>query len=138
MGVLSVGLDLVAVSRVDRLLARKGDRALARLLTPEERAYCERQPAPSRHIAARLAAKEAAYKAFQAAGVGKGIGWREVEVVRDGDGRPTIRLHGAARAAARSLGVSSALLSISHTADHAAGVVVLTAGIPTTSVGNSD
>ena len=125
-----MGLDLVAIARVDRLLARKGERALVRLLTPGERAYCERQPAPARHIAARLAAKEAAYKAFRAAGLGKGIGWTELEVSRDGDGLPTLRLHGSAQVAARALGVTAAMLSISHTEDHAACVVILTADNP--------
>jgi holo-[acyl-carrier protein] synthase len=125
MGVLALGLDLVAIERVDRLLARKGERALRRLLTEAERRYCERQAEPTRHIAARLAAKEAAYKAFQSADHARGIGWRELEVTRDANGRPHLVFHGAALVAAGQLSVTTALLSISHTDTHAVAVVVL-------------
>ena len=125
MSVLAVGLDLVTIERVERLLARKGDRALRRLLTETERRYCEEQPAPARHVAARIAAKEAAYKAFQSADRARGIGWRELEVTRAANGRPQLVLHGSAAAAARQLAVSGTLLSISHTDSHAAAVVIL-------------
>jgi holo-[acyl-carrier protein] synthase len=125
VNVLGLGLDLVAIDRVQRLLARHGERALARLLTESERLYCDRQAVPARHVAARLAAKEAAYKAFQQADGARRIGWRELEVVRGPDGRPALAMHGAALAAAAQLKVASTLLSISHTDTHAAAVVVL-------------
>ena len=125
MSILGVGLDLVAIPRVERLIEGKGDRALKRLLTDAERSYCMQQPAPARHVAARLAAKEAAYKAFQAAVGARGIGWREMEVVRDADGRPALEFHGKAHDAAKVLRVASVFLSISHTIDNAAAVVIL-------------
>jgi len=125
VSVLGVGLDLIAIPRVDRLIEGKGERALKRLLTDAERSYCMQQPAPARHIAARLAAKEAAYKAFQAATGARGIGWREMEVVRDAEGRPAMVFHGKAHDAFRVLRVASVFLSITHTTDHAAAVVIL-------------
>ncbi|MBI4421151.1 MAG: holo-ACP synthase [Gemmatimonadetes bacterium] len=125
MTILGVGLDLVAVQRVERLLQRYGRRALERLLTEAERTYCEEQPVPARHVAVRLAAKEAAYKAFQGATHARGIGWRQLEVARLSDGRPELLLHGHAEVVARSLGVSEIFLSLSHTDDHAAAIVVL-------------
>ncbi|MBI4503879.1 MAG: holo-ACP synthase [Gemmatimonadetes bacterium] len=125
MTILGVGLDLVAIARVQRLLDSKGQHALGRLLTDAERSYCLGQPAPARHVAARLAAKEAAYKAFQAAAGTRGIGWREVEIVRDPEGRPALRFHGRGLAAASALRVDSAFLSISHTDENAAAVVIL-------------
>ena len=125
MTVLGVGLDLVAVDRVRRLLQRHGKRALERLLTDRERAYCQEQPMPARHVAVRLAAKEAAYKAFQGASHARGIGWRELEVGRLSDGRPELILHGRALTVARKLSVSEIFLSLSHTDDHAAAVVIL-------------
>ncbi|MFQ6047712.1 MAG: 4'-phosphopantetheinyl transferase superfamily protein, partial [Gemmatimonadales bacterium] len=64
MSLIAVGLDLVEVERVRRLLQSKGERALRRLLTDAERDYCMAQAVPERHVAARLAAKEAAYKAL--------------------------------------------------------------------------
>jgi holo-[acyl-carrier protein] synthase len=125
MSVLGLGLDLIAIDRVERLLEGDRDRVLKRLLTESERSYCESQPLPARHVAARLAAKEAAYKAFQVAEGARGIGWREMEVVRDAEGRPELRFYGRALEAAKRLKVTNAHLSISHTTQMAGAVVVL-------------
>jgi len=123
--VVGVGIDLVSVARIQKMIKRKGQRALDRLLTPDERAYCATQAVPARHAAVRIAAKEAAYKAFQTADKARGIGWREMEVTRDKFGRPSMKLRGKAQAAARALKVKKVLLSLSHTDDHSAAVVIL-------------
>ena len=74
---------------------------MQRFFTDDERAYLATRPDPTGHAAARIAAKEAVYKALQSLPGARGVGWREIEVTRDGDGRPAIRLHGlAARLAA--------------------------------------
>lgn len=122
---LAVGLDLVEVARVRCLLQRHGERALRRLLTDDERTYCLAQALPERHVAARLAAKEAAYKALCQSETAARIVWREVEVGRENTGRPTLRFYGLARDTARRLNIVSTLLSLTHTADYAAAVVVL-------------
>jgi len=120
-----VGVDLVEVSRVGAIIADKGARVFERLLTPAERAYCESRPDPATHVAVRLAAKEAAYKALQGSEVARGIGWRDMEVIRAPDGRPDLALSGLAQARARELGVRRVLLSLSHTHLAAVAVVVL-------------
>ena len=125
MTVLGLGLDLVAVPRVERLLDRHGERALERLLTESEREYCMTRAAPAIHVAARLAAKEAAYKALAHDPDARAIGWREAEVSRDEDGRPSLLLHGRASEAAERLGVRSSFVSLTHVATHGAAVVVL-------------
>ena len=80
---LTTGVDIVEIERVAGVLARYGDRFLRRVFTPEEIAYC-RGRAPN--LAARFAAKEAVMKAL---GTGfRGVGWRDVEVVRAPSGRP--------------------------------------------------
>jgi holo-[acyl-carrier protein] synthase len=124
---IAVGLDLVEVARIGRMLDRKGEHALRRLLTPAEREYCVRQPLPARHVAARVAAKEATYKALQGSAAARAIGWREIEVVRGWDGRPAVALHAGAAARAEELGVTRTLLSLSHTDEHAAAVTLLLA-----------
>ncbi len=121
----AVGFDLVDVDRVARLIERKAARALARLLTEPERVYCLGQAVPARHIAARLAAKEAAYKALAHGGDVGTIGWREVEVARELTGGPTLVFHGRARETARRLHVVSSLVSLSHTGQTAGAVVLL-------------
>jgi len=128
VSVLSVGVDLVSVERVEKMLADKGGRVLERLLTDSEKSYCQSQPSPGRHVAARLAAKEAAFKAFQAVDGARNVGWRETEVVRDPHGRPELRFHGRAVEAATRLGVTKAFVSISHTDDNAIAMVVLSGG----------
>jgi holo-[acyl-carrier-protein] synthase len=66
MGLIGLGIDLVDVARVEGILARHGDRAVRRFLTTEERDYVLSRHRPAMHIAARIAAKEAAYQALQA------------------------------------------------------------------------
>jgi len=84
---IGVGVDLVEVARVSAILKDKGARVLERLLTPAERAYCESRPDVATHVAVRLAAKEAVYKALQGSEAARGIGWRDIEVTRAPDGR---------------------------------------------------
>ena len=122
---LGLGIDLVEIERVARLIDQHGDRALGRLLTDTEASYCSRQAAPERHVAARVAAKEAAFKALAAGGDAAYIGWREFEVTRGIDGRPALQFHGRARELAERLQVAHTLVSLTHTDSHAAAVVAL-------------
>src|SRR5207245_2299169 len=82
-----LGVDLVEIARIREILERHGERFLARVYTEAEVAYCRthREPAPS--LAARFAAKEAAFKVL-GTGWGEGVRWRDVEVVRDPRGAP--------------------------------------------------
>ena len=125
MNTLGVGVDLVEVARVSTIIADKGARVFERLLTPSERAYCESRPDPATHVAVRLAAKEAVYKALQGSDAARGIGWREIEVTRAPDGRPDVSLSGSAAARAEALGVRRVLLSLSHTHLAAIAMAVL-------------
>ncbi len=122
---IGVGIDVVDVARVARILARNGEHAMARLLTADERAYCATQAGPARHVAARLAAKEAAFKAFQSAGARGRLGWREVEVRREPHGEPTLAFHDRAAGWMRELAVARALVSLSHSDTQAVAIVVL-------------
>ena len=125
MSVVSVGIDLVDIDRIERMLARHGDMLMRRLLTDGERAYCAQTSYPPRHVAARIAAKEAAYKALQYDVDACSVGWQDSEVTLEGHGRPVLRLHGRAKAVAERLKVSTALLSLTHSNVTAAAVVVL-------------
>jgi holo-[acyl-carrier protein] synthase len=119
-----VGVDLVEIPRVERMLARYGERFLERVFTPAEVLYA-RGRAPE--LAARFAAKEAVAKAL---GVGmrmlspEGVGWREVEVLGDHRGRPEVYLHGRAAERARELGLTEWAISLSHTREYAVAFVV--------------
>lgn len=122
MNALGVGVDLVEVDRTRRMISQKGSHVFDRLLTPAEAAYCRSRPDPAEHVAVRLAAKEAVYKALQGSEAARGIGWRDIEVVRTEDGRPEVALTGLAARRADELGVRRVMLSLSHT--HLAAVAV--------------
>ena len=128
MSALGVGVDLVEVERVRQMLADKGAHVFDRLLTEAEAAYCRTRPEPAEHVAVRLAAKEAVYKALQGSEAARGIGWRDIEVVRAADGRPDVVLTGLAARRAAELGVGRVLLSLSHTHQAAVAMAVLAAG----------
>lgn len=125
MHLLGVGIDVVDIVRVERLLARKGDRALARFLTERERVYVTSHGNPAPHLAARIAAKEAVYKALQTLPEAAGVGWRDLEVLRRVDGRPAIQLHGLAERLAHRHGPLEIQLSLSHSHSSAAAVAVI-------------
>jgi len=123
--IIAIGIDMVEIARVERLLASKGDHALRKLFTDAERDYALSRPRPALHLAARVAAKEAAYKALRGTQAARAIGWRELEVVPGEDGSPSLLLHECAARRAIELGVSRIHLSLTHTAGSAAAVVVL-------------
>lgn len=125
MNVISVGLDIVDVSRVEKMLDRHGDRMLQRLLLDDEWDYCRSKAMPARHVAARIAAKEAGYKAFSQAGTDEVLWWSDMEVVRDDKGRPSLKLLDRAKRCAEELGVSGCLLSLSHSDSQATAIVIL-------------
>ena len=125
--IVGVGIDLVDIARVERLVALRGDRALVRLFTGREVEYAMSKAQPYVHLAARVAAKEAAYKALSGSPDARGIGWRDMEVSSAPDGRPSLLLHGPAAARAAELRVERAWLTLSHSESTAGAVVVLEA-----------
>jgi holo-[acyl-carrier protein] synthase len=117
---LSVGVDLVSIPRIQSLLDRWGDRFLRRVYTDHEIAYCLNKLRPAISLAGRFAAKEAFFKAVSGWSQGS-ISHKQIEVLVDPSGIPSIRPHGEAD---RALGASRAALSISHDQDMAVAVVV--------------
>jgi holo-[acyl-carrier protein] synthase len=116
---LSTGVDIIEIPRIRRVAERYGARFLERIYTAGEIAYC-RGRAPN--LAARFAAKEATMKAL---GTGvRGVGWKDIEVVRHSSGAPGILLHGRAKARAQRLGVVEIALSLSHSQEYAVAFVV--------------
>jgi holo-[acyl-carrier protein] synthase len=123
-------VDLVEIARVKLLIERYGDRALERMFTRGERDYADRRGDPARHYAARIAAKEAAFKALAGHTHGRGIAWREMEVVSGVGAAPTLLLHDLAERCARELGVTRTWLTLTHERGMAAAMVVVERGTP--------
>ena len=109
-----VGVDLVEIDRIEAAVDRWGQRFFERVYTDAERTHCRNR---TPELAARFAAKEAVMKAL---GTGiKGVGWREIEVLPNRDGKPLVYLYGGARRKAEELGVGEIAISLSHSRDYA-------------------
>lgn len=121
--ILGHGVDLAEVERVRRSVERFGDRFLERVFTAGERAYAGDGPRRDERLAARFAAKEAVFKAL-GTGWAQGVGWTDIEVVREASGRPVLSLHGKARELAETLGVRRWHLSLTHTGTMAMASVI--------------
>ena len=119
------GVDLVHVPRL-RAAMEAHARFEEEVFTDGERAYCRRRPDPFPHFAARFAAKEAVLKALGRGLFGEGVdrSLKEIEVVRDGSGPPSVRLSGGTATLAERLGLGPAAISLSHDGDTAIASVV--------------
>jgi holo-[acyl-carrier protein] synthase len=95
--IIGVGTDIVDVTRIERVLARHGERFIGRIFTATERALAERRANRVETYAKRFAAKEACAKAL-GTGFRKGVFFRDMGVVNLPSGKPTMRLTGGALA----------------------------------------
>jgi holo-[acyl-carrier protein] synthase len=93
--ILGLGTDLIDIARIEATLARFGDRFLDRVFTATERAKSDGRMTRAASYARRYAAKEACSKAL-GTGFRRGVFWRDMGVVNDPSGRPTMKLTGGA------------------------------------------
>ena len=121
---ITTGVDMVYISRVENALKRYGARFIERVFTTREVAASRGYP---HELAARFAAKEAVAKAL---GVGMrvmspfGVKWHEVETLRDLHGKPLVLLNGRAAERAQELGLTEWAISLSHEREYAIAFVV--------------
>jgi len=95
--ILGIGSDLCDVARIEKVIERHGERFIARIFTPAERARAKGRAHPASTYAKRFAAKEACAKAL-GTGLRNGVFWRDMGVVNLPSGRPTLKLSGGALA----------------------------------------
>ena len=129
MSVLGIGVDLVECERIQHSLDRFGQKFLNRVFTEGEIEYSMSMKFPARHLAARFAGKEAVAKAF-GTGIGKAMGWRNIDIQKKPSGEPFLVFSGPAQELAKQRGVTSALITLSHTDHHATATVVLEGAAP--------
>ncbi len=127
MSVIGIGVDIVETARIEHSLERFGDRFLRRVFTAGEIEYCQSMKYPARHFAARFAAKEAVSKAF-GTGIGRAMGWKDIDIRRKASGEPFLVLGGGAQKLGDERTLIRAWISLSHTDDYAAATAVLEAG----------
>jgi holo-[acyl-carrier protein] synthase len=93
--IIGIGTDLCDIRRIERTIARHGDRFVDRIFTPAERRLAAQRANPAATYAKRFAAKEACAKAL-GTGFREGVFFRDLGVVNLPSGRPTMELTGAA------------------------------------------
>lgn len=121
--IVGLGNDLIRVSRIERVLARHGQRFIDRLLTDDERATLPEGAKRANRIAKSFAAKEALVKAL---GAGfRGIDHRDCGVVRTEIGAPSLRFSPGLQALLSERGISRAHLALTDDGDWVLATVIL-------------
>jgi holo-[acyl-carrier protein] synthase len=137
--ILGIGSDITDVRRIEKVIARHGERFIARIFTEKERARAERKKKRVETYAKRFAAKEACAKAL-GTGMRGGVWWRDIGVVNLPSGRPTMQLTGGALARLQAMtphGHEARIdLTISDEGPMAQALVVISA-VPKGSLGQA-
>jgi len=108
-----IGIDIIEIARIEKAVARWGESFLQRVYTESELRLYHKKPSS---LAARFAGKEAVIKAL---GITKGINWKEIEILSNPGGKPSVHLYGKAQNQARDLGLDSLAISLSHSREYA-------------------
>lgn len=115
----SIGIDIVETDRIESAIRQWNKHFLSRIYTEAELKLCQGR-IPS--LAARFAGKEAVMKVL---GTGaKGVGWREIEILADAQGKPLVQLHGKAKEKAEDLNFSELSISLSDTKQYAVAAAI--------------
>ncbi|KAF2445148.1 hypothetical protein P171DRAFT_359339 [Karstenula rhodostoma CBS 690.94] len=115
-----VGVD---VERIDAINI-ENDTFLERNFTAQEIAYCQKAASPQSSFAGKWSAKEAVFKSLGVKGQGAGAALKDIEIVNDENGAPTVQLSGTAQQEAKRVGMKKVTISISHSDDQAVAVAV--------------
>jgi len=116
---VSVGVDIVEIKRIESAVNRGRERFLRRVYTETELKTCQDRFAS---LASRFAAKEAVMKVLGTGGTG--IAWREIEILTGDDGRPSVGLHGRASNKAKELNLKEVSISLSDSKEYAVAVAI--------------
>jgi len=117
--VTSIGIDIIEIERVETAINRWGEHFLKRIYTESELTICHNR---TLSLASRFAAKEAIMKVLGTGG--RGIAWREIEILTDDNGKPLVKLYGKALNKATELNLKEFSISLSDSKQHAVAVAI--------------
>ena len=94
MKIFGIGTDIINIKRLKKTLKTNGVSLKKKVFLKKKISYCEKKKNSSSSFAKRFAAKEALSKAL-GTGIRKGIDFKNIEILNDNIGKPTIKLHGS-------------------------------------------
>ncbi len=111
--IYGTGIDIIAIERIKKSLDKFSPRFENKVFTDKEINYCQSQADPGKHFAARFAVKEAVSKSL-GTGIGKDIGFKDIEVENQASGKPIVIMNGQGKKLFEQLSLKSIHISISH------------------------
>jgi holo-[acyl-carrier protein] synthase len=115
----AIGIDAIEVKRIEKVFVKFGNRFLNKVFTENEIQLCRGRV---QEIAGRFSAKEAAMKALGTGVIG--INWKEIEILVNKRGKPTIQFFGKAQKRAQFMQLEAVDISITHLEHIAISIVV--------------
>jgi len=109
--IAGIGVDRIAIQRVEAAIERHGERFIKRLFTEKEIVQSNAKGHPARRFAMLFAAKEAVSKAL-GTGLRRGVTLQSIETIHQASGKPVVILHAGAKSIAESLNVRVVHLSL--------------------------
>ncbi len=112
------GVDIIEISRIKHSIQKYSGKFEERVFTSKEIDYCRSKADPSKHFAARFAAKEAVLKSL-GTGMAQGITWKDMEILNRESGQPVLNLTGRGRHIFDALNLKDIHISITHDKSYA-------------------
>ena len=122
--IVGIGVDIAETARVEKLIAKYGQRFARRILTADELLEFDRRKHSSSYLATRFAAKEAVAKAL-GTGIGAQFGFHSIQIDNDSQGKPLLRFLGSAVDLIAGLDINNAMISLSDEKHYVVAMVVL-------------
>ncbi len=122
--IFGIGIDVLQTERIERVYQKHGERFVAHLLMPEERAQLVRTARPARFLAMRFAAKEAIVKGM-GTGFAHGVWIRDVGIVQNAWGKPEIVYSARGAQVRDSLGIGAGHVTLTDEAGFVVAFAVL-------------
>lgn len=120
--IVGIGIDLVEIQKISK--DTHSEVYLRKVFTEAEIELCKASINSTEHFAGKFAAKEAFMKAI-GSGIHQGVWFTQIEVLTHENGQPYIQVSGEAGIKLNELGVKDILISISHTKNAAAAMIIL-------------
>lgn len=122
---LAIGTDIVEIKRIADVVERQGDKFFQRILCEPEQQEYQRLNHDVSYLAKRFAAKEAVAKAL-GTGIGRGVSFHDILIVKNALGAPVVELSGGALQAMKALKGQQMLLSLADERQYALAYAMLT------------